>query len=84
MPKIEESKVVIEPERIRLLADRLCWLTEGQDGMRRRHGMQRAIKGYRDRYDAEAERLAPEVLKPKVYPVFPDPEPDGWKQLSFV
>jgi hypothetical protein len=44
----------------RLLADRLCYLAEGTDGLRKRHGMQRAYeednKFWWDKYDSEALR----------------------------
>lgn len=67
-----------EPDRVRLLADRLCYLKEGIEGLRRRHGLFRSGLGFRDQYDHEATRLAPTLLKPR--PVFQPPEPPGWKQ----
>lgn len=72
----------IDPKRVRLIADRLCWLQEGDAGLRRRHGLYRAYirdGGYRDRYDLEAGNLAPEI--PCLRPVF---DPPGWKQASLL
>ena len=46
-----ENTGAIDPKRIRLLADRLCFLREGEPGLRRRHGLWRADKKYRDEYD---------------------------------
>jgi hypothetical protein len=47
-----------EKEVARLLADRLCWLELGQEGMRYRHNMQRALgKKYQDTYDKQAETI---------------------------
>ncbi len=41
--------------RLRLIADRLCYLSEGMDGLRTRHGLLRAYgNAYRDRYDVLA------------------------------
>ena len=46
--------------KYRLIADRLCYLAEGMDGLRYRHGMQRAYKAsglkWWDKYDTEAEK----------------------------
>ena len=70
----------IEPERIRLLADRLCWLEHGDPGVRWRTGLWRADKSYWDKYDRMAAELAPEVFKPALA----IPEPVGWKQLNLL
>lgn len=44
-------------ERERLQGDRLCYLTEGMDGLRTRHGMQSAYgRAYVDAYDTQAQR----------------------------
>lgn len=47
----------LDAEKVRLLADRLCWLEKGQDGLRWRNGMWRSDRSYRDRYDLRAEKL---------------------------
>lgn len=79
----EQSVGTIEPERVRLLADRLCWLKEGQDGLRRRHGLWNAFRQsrltYTDEYDLEAGRLAPTLMKPLAIPVF-EKKSVGWQQ----
>jgi hypothetical protein len=72
----------ISKNRIRLLADRLCYLAEGQPGLTRRHGMQRAEKTYRDKYDRQAEELAPTLLKPDTPPA--EIKKIGWTQLTLV
>jgi hypothetical protein len=74
MTKKQTPSNGIEPERIRLLASRLCWLKEGDDGLR----FLRVDPLYGG-YLREAERIAPQVLKPK-----PVTEPVDWKQLTFV
>lgn len=44
-----------EYNRMRLLADRMCYLVEGDDGLRYRAGMIRAFgKDWRDEYDIAA------------------------------
>jgi hypothetical protein len=48
--------------RIRLLADRLCYLNHGTPGLIYRHGMQNADKAYRDDFDRYAEQHAAELL----------------------
>lgn len=43
---------------VRTLADRLCYLQEGQDGLRRRDGMIAATEyKYWDKYDTQALEL---------------------------
>lgn len=59
-----------QKERIRLLADRLCYLEHGVDGLRRRHGMWRSDKTYRDKYDRIAEERASELLPQRELPKF--------------
>ena len=46
-----------DKERLRLLADRLCYLERGTDGLRWRHGMLRADRNHRDKWDMLAERM---------------------------
>ncbi|HEY6019635.1 MAG TPA: hypothetical protein VIY48_06970 [Candidatus Paceibacterota bacterium] len=69
-----------EKERVLALADRLCWLEEGQPGLTRRHGLMRAGVFFPEKYDREAARLAPTLLKPRK--VYQPPEPLAMKQLS--
>jgi hypothetical protein len=47
-------------KRIRLVADRLCYVAEGQDGLRRRNGMWRADRNYWDKYDTQAKKIVRE------------------------
>ena len=63
----------MDKKRITLLADRLCYLDRGNDGLRWRTGMIRAGIGYRDKYDVQAESLADSLLRPIVpaVPVIP-------------
>jgi len=44
--------------------------------------MQRAEKTYRDKYDRQAEELAPKLLKPDTPPA--EIKTIGWKQLTLV
>jgi len=52
---VEKAKVIVDREKIRLGADRMCYLSEGMEGLRTRHEMQRAKQGYYDDYDTDAE-----------------------------
>ena len=54
----------IDPERIRLLADRLCWLAQGSAGLVVRHGMWHSDRRYRDEWDVLAADMAPGLLVP--------------------
>lgn len=67
----ETTRPDITPERVRLLADRLCWLSQGQDGLRVRHGMRRSGVPYRDQFDVLAEAKAAEWLPVRQLPTLP-------------
>lgn len=71
-----------DKKRITLLADRLCYLDKGIDGLRWRTGMRQAGIGYRDRYDVKAESLADTVLRP-IIPATPI-LPGEARQLSLL
>jgi hypothetical protein len=70
----------MDRELVRLVADRMCYLERGTDGLRWRHGMYRADRHYRDHYDLMAERyLEAHPPQPKA-----QPQPVGWKQLTLL
>ncbi len=58
----------ITPARLKLLADRLCFISQGQEGLTFRHGHQKSIPGWRDQFDSWAEAAAPEMLPVKELP----------------
>lgn len=45
---------------VKLLADRLCYLENGMDGLHVRYGMSRADKNYYDKYDSQAREIIDE------------------------